>query len=177
MRRKIERFLGSDEKYIEIKGPMDNFKDNLFCELLWPTLRAHMRLSLNFILAGLAYMVPFSSIKIKLYKLMGMKIGKGVFCGLWVRIDPSFPELITIGDNALIGLGAKIAVHDMTHKTLRLGRVSIGRNVVIGGYAIIRCGIEIGDSSVVGLGAVVYRDIPPDTTVIGNPARIAKRKG
>ena len=174
-RKKIEGFFSSNKKYIQITGYKDNFKDNLFCRLLWPTLRARTRLSVNYVLCALSYLIPFSIIKIQLFRLMGVKIGKKVFIGLWVRMDPSFPGLISIGDNTLIGIGAKIAVHDMTHKILRLGRVSIGKGVVIGGFSFIRCGTEIGDNAITGLGSVVYKDVPHGTSVMGNPARPIKR--
>lgn len=41
----------------------------------------------------------------------------------------------------------------------------------IGGGAVIRCGITIGDFALVGAGSVVTRDVPPHALVFGNPAR------
>lgn len=52
--------------------------------------------------------------------------------------------------------------------------VTIGENVWIGGGAIIMPGVTIGDGAIVGAGSVVTRDVPPDTTVVGNPARSLK---
>jgi maltose O-acetyltransferase len=49
--------------------------------------------------------------------------------------------------------------------------ILIGRNVWIGGAAIILPGVSVGDNAVIGAGAVVTRDVPPDSTVVGNPAR------
>ena len=49
--------------------------------------------------------------------------------------------------------------------------VTVGRNVWIGGGSIILPGITIGDDVIIGAGSVVTHDIPPGTTVIGNPAR------
>lgn len=56
------------------------------------------------------------------------------------------------------------------------GNVEIGNNVFIGAGAIIRNGggmkkVVIGENSVVGMGAVVTKDVAPYTTVWGNPAR------
>ncbi len=53
--------------------------------------------------------------------------------------------------------------------------VKIGNNVWIGMNAIILKGVTIGDNSVIAAGAVVTKDVPPNTVVAGNPARFAKR--
>lgn len=52
--------------------------------------------------------------------------------------------------------------------------VCIERNVWIGAAAIILKGVTIGENSVVGAGAVVTRDIPPNCIAAGNPARVVK---
>ena len=51
--------------------------------------------------------------------------------------------------------------------------VDIGKNVWIGGGAIILAGVTIGDDAIVGAGAVVTREVPAGT-VAGNPARPVK---
>ena len=48
--------------------------------------------------------------------------------------------------------------------------ITIGEEVWIGGGAIILSGVTIGDGAIVGAGSVVTRDVPADTTVVGNPA-------
>jgi len=49
--------------------------------------------------------------------------------------------------------------------------ITIGDDVWIGGGALILPGVTIGDGAIVGAGSVVTRDVPPRTTVAGNPAR------
>ena len=49
--------------------------------------------------------------------------------------------------------------------------MTIGEDVWIGGGAIILGGVTVGDRAIVGAGAVVTRDVAPDATVVGNPAR------
>lgn len=52
--------------------------------------------------------------------------------------------------------------------------VTICDNVWIGGGAILLPGVQIGKNAVVGAGAVVSRDVPANTVVVGNPARVIK---
>ena len=85
---------------------------------------------------------------------------------------------VTIGDDCRIGPAVQIyaADHPRDH-ALRLQDlesakpVVIGRNVWIGGGAIILPGVTIGDHAIIGAGSVVTRDVPPHATVAGNPAR------
>jgi maltose O-acetyltransferase len=86
---------------------------------------------------------------------------------------------VTIGENTQIGPGVQILTADhprdpnVRKSGLEFGRpISIGRNVWIGGGAIILPGIAIGDDAVIGAGSVVTRNIPAGATAVGNPARI-----
>lgn len=91
---------------------------------------------------------------------------------------------VTIGDNCLIAPGVHIyaATHplDPRHRQdnddyyeLALP-VTIGKNVWIGGKAVICPGVSIGDNSVIGAGAVVVKDVPSNVVVAGNPAKIIR---
>jgi maltose O-acetyltransferase len=88
---------------------------------------------------------------------------------------------VTIGAGTQIGPAVQIYTADhprdpaVRKSGAEFGRpVSIGRNVWIGGGAIILPGLTIGDDAVVGAGAVVTRDVPQGATVLGNPARQKK---
>lgn len=52
----------------------------------------------------------------------------------------------------------------------------ICRRASIGSNATILCGLTIGEGALVGAGAVVTRDVPPDTVVAGNPARVLRKR-
>ena len=53
--------------------------------------------------------------------------------------------------------------------------IVIQDNVWLGGGAIVLAGVTVGENSVVGAGAVVTKDVPPNVVVVGNPARIVKQ--
>ncbi len=98
---------------------------------------------------------------------------------------------ITIGDNALIAPNVNIytAFHP-TNARDRFGDpkedgsfefcktqtapVTIGKNVWIGGSAVIMPGVTIGDNVVIGAGSVVTKDIPDNMIAHGNPCRIVR---
>ncbi len=52
--------------------------------------------------------------------------------------------------------------------------ITIGDNVWLGGGAIVLAGVNIGANTVVGAGAVVTRDLPPNVVALGNPARAVR---
>jgi maltose O-acetyltransferase len=85
---------------------------------------------------------------------------------------------VEIGDQTQIGPGVQILAADHPRDPaeraagLEFGRpVTIGRNVWIGGGAIILPGVTIGDDAVIGAGSVVTGDVAAGVTVLGNPAR------
>jgi serine O-acetyltransferase len=54
---------------------------------------------------------------------------------------------------------------------------TIGNNVVIGAGATILGPVTVGDNVRVGAGSVVVKDVPPNSTVVGIPAKIVRREG
>ena len=52
--------------------------------------------------------------------------------------------------------------------------VTIGDDVWIGGGVIVLPGVTIGDRSTIAAGAVVSRDVPPDSLAVGSPARVTR---
>lgn len=91
---------------------------------------------------------------------------------------------IAIGDNVMFA--PNVTVITATHPVLPSLRekglqfnvdVKICSNVWIGAGAIIMPGITVGENSVVGAGSVVTKDVPPNTVVVGNPARVLREIG
>jgi acetyltransferase-like isoleucine patch superfamily enzyme len=110
--------------------------------------------------------------KLKLLRWCGAKVGRNVFISTDVWIDPAFPQLLTIEDDVMVGVGVKIALHEFGPKQFRAGRVVVRKGAVIGGFALIGQGVEIGEGAVVAGGAAVGRNVPPGKLAIGNPARM-----
>jgi len=131
---------------------------------------------LRFAVSRIAHYIDYSPVKVALYRMIGMKIGKGVFLSPEVTLDPHFPELIEIGDYAIIGWGTSLFCHEYDGKTYRLGRITIGRGAVIGGFSVIRSGVTIGENAQVASTCIVYKDVPEnyylDSVILLNRALV-----
>jgi len=103
-------------------------------------------------------------------------LGRGVFFNYGCVVLDICP--VRIGDMTQIGPMVQIyaADHPRDHAMRDAGfengkPVTIGRNVWIGGGAIILPGVTVGDDAIIGAGAVVTRNVANGVTVAGNPAR------
>ncbi len=108
------------------------------------------------------------------YRKRGVIIGNNVEI-INCKIDYGHGYLLEIGDNCVI-THCTILTHDGSTKMhlgySRVGRVKIGNNVFVGQNSVILPGVKIGSNVVVGAGSIVMSDIPDNSVVMGNPARI-----
>ena len=51
----------------------------------------------------------------------------------------------------------------------------VKRGASIGSSATVLCGVTVGEKAIVGAGSVVTKDVPPNTIVAGNPARVLRK--
>ena len=102
----------------------------------------------------------------------GAKIGSGVFIdhGMGVVIG----ETAIVGDGCLIYQGVTLGG---TGKESGKRHPTLGENVVIGGGAKVLGNLQIGNNVRIGAGSVVLRDVPSDCTVVGIPGRVVYRSG
>ena len=101
----------------------------------------------------------------------GAQLGQGVFIdhGMGIVIG----ETTIVGDDVLIYQGV-ILGGTTTNKGKR--HPTIGKGVIIGAGAKVMGNITIGDYAKIGTGAVVLKDVPPESTCVGVPGRIVKCK-
>lgn len=96
---------------------------------------------------------------------------------------PSHPDMISIGNEVVVAADVKFYEHDLTYMVLNAasntndykyykGSIVVGDNVMIGANSIILYNIQIGNNVIIAAGSVVTKDIPDNTIVGGNPARI-----
>ena len=96
----------------------------------------------------------------------GVKIGKN--CK--VEGMAYIPPLTVIGDGVFLGPGV-VFTNDPYPMSDRMVGVTVKDDAIVCAGAMLKAGITVGERAVVGMGAVVTRDVPPDTLVYGNPAR------
>lgn len=103
-------------------------------------------------------------------------LGRNVYLNAGCVILDTGP--VRIGDGSMIGPAVQIycADHhrDVEKRAAGLERalpVTLGRDVWVGGGAIVLPGVTLGDGAIVGAGAVVTRDVAAGARVAGNPAR------
>ncbi len=129
------------------------------------------RALINRILQPVAMFGPGGlTLRVWLHRRRGVKIGRDVFISYNVLLETGFPHLITIEDDAFIGIGSIVIAHFQDHLQEPTSGIRIGKNAFIGPGVIILPDVQIGDGAVVTAGSVVTRSVPAMTMVQGNPA-------
>ncbi len=150
-----------------------NWLEILFC---YPGLQALIfhRLAHKLYKIGLPFIPRFISHLSRFFTGIeihpGAVIGKGVFIdhGMGVVIG----ETAIVGDYALIYQGVTLGG---TGKESGKRHPTLGENVVVGAGAKVLGNIQIGDHVRIGAGSVVLRSVPSNTTVVGIPGRVTRQ--
>jgi acetyltransferase-like isoleucine patch superfamily enzyme len=113
-----------------------------------------------------------SSLRPRLQRWRGVRVGTNVWIGLYVYLDELHPEALSIGDNCTIGIRTTIITHFYwgPRRPASNGTVVIEDNVFIGPHSVILPDVRIGEGSVIQAGSVVSRNVPPHTLWGAPPA-------
>jgi acetyltransferase-like isoleucine patch superfamily enzyme len=120
---------------------------------------------------------------IKYLRDKGVKIGENTYIRdpRTFGIDLQRAHLITIGSNVRFNFNNRLIAHNATAKVFRLkyhdylpsnGHITIGNNVWFARDVRVLKNVTIGDNCIIGLGAVVTRDIPSNSVAVGVPAKV-----
>jgi serine O-acetyltransferase len=172
----VIRALQADFKIVFERDPAArNWLEVLFC---YPGLQALMfhrvahwlwNMGLPFVPRFLSHISRFMT-GIEIHP--GATIGQGVFIdhGMGVVVG----ETAIIGDYCLIYQGVTLGG---TGKESGKRHPTLGENVVVGAGAKVLGNIQIGNNVRIGAGSVVLREVPSDCTVVGVPGRVVYRAG
>lgn len=123
-----------------------------------------------------SWLAPFAREVYRRYLnvIWGMDIGKGSHISLGARLDRTHPSGIHIGEDTSVTFEVVILTHDFVNGRHR--DVRIGKCCFIGARSIIMPGVTIGDHCIVSAASVVMKDVPSNSLVLGNPARVMESK-
>src|SRR5690606_30839742 len=117
-----------------------------------------------------------SSVRIEVGPEGKLEVGKGTFLNEGARI--ACRRAVTLGSNCQVGWDAIITDSDQ-HTRAGLGDatapVVLGDFVWVGARAIILKGVTVGDGAVIAAGSVVTQNVPANTLVAGQPARVVRQ--
>lgn len=101
-------------------------------------------------------------------------IGQGVMLSMGTVVN----AFAKIGDGVIINTKVTIEhecqVDDFVHiapGTVLCGNVFVGENTFVGANSVVKQGVKIGKNVIIGAGSVIIKDIPDNTTWVGNPAK------
>jgi len=154
-------------------------------------LRPRSRLTLfkQKVLNMIARITLHRSLRIWLYRQMGVNIGKDCVVEMYCYLDDQFPELIFFEDHSGPSRHVIIICHDdVAAKAGQSGAgeidfdirhgfvdpVRLKRSSGIGTGSILLPGVTVHEGAMIGAGAVVIDDVPPNSLAVGVPAKVVK---
>lgn len=156
----VERFY---EKVLK-KDPPYYAKYSLLT-IIWKPIRKY----LNVVIIP---NVPFSNLRVALYRMIGFNIGKNVFIGMKCYLDDVAIDKMLIEEDVTISYGCYFACHGK-------GQGHTSLHIKKGAYLGMRCnvlsgkeGITIGEKCIIGAGSLVNKSIPDTTVAAGVPVQV-----
>jgi len=102
------------------------------------------------------------------------KVGRGVliFQHCTVSNSADIRDHVVVLPHAVVSHDCLLSEYAVVTSSVTVGSAAqVGRNAYLGTHCCMLPEVKIGEGSLVGIGAVVLRDVPPRTVVVGNPAR------
>ena len=131
------------------------------CRLVWKTVRKVINVCI-------IPCIPFNSVRILGYRLIGFKVGRRAFIGMRCYLDDYEPRNTIIEDNVTVSYGVVFAAHGAG---LRKTAIVLREKCYIGANSTILGGADIGRCALVGAGSLVNKPVAPFTVVAGVPAK------
>lgn len=131
----------------------------------------------NTLLMLMAYACPSNGLRIRFHRWRGIRIGQGVYVGMFCFFDNLYPEYIVIEDKASVNAGTMVLTHFNPMKQFapvlraRVAPVIICEGAIVAVRSTLLPGVIIGKKAIVSAGSVVEKDVAPYTLVRGNPAK------
>ena len=143
----------------------------------WTGAKHPLRVAFNYACIVAARHSPSLRLKNWLLRRIGVDVGTGVSWGLESTPDVFWPELITVGDDAIVGYDATLLCHEFLQDEYRTGEIRVGERAMIGAGAVVLPGVEIGAGAQVAANSLVAEDVPEGETWAGVPAEPVETSG
>ena len=132
-------------------------------------------------------LLPFNSrtLRARMWRWIGAKIGKNVFIGYEVLMDTTYAELIELEDNVHIASRSTLLCHqrdlsnyfqgdDYSKLPYIKGKIILKKGCLISTGCMIMPGVTVGEGSIVGAFSLVTKDIPAWSIATGRPAKVVR---
>ena len=143
----------------------------------WTDAKSPLRVALNYLLVWVARVVPSLRGRNWALRRLGASVGPGVGWGLEATPDVFWPELISLGEDCIVGYDATLLCHEFLQDEYRTGEVVVGERAMVGAGVVVLPGVEIGADAQVAANSLVADDVPPGATVAGVPAEVVSTDG
>ena len=137
---------------------------------------ATRKYKLDFLIAAGAAVVSVVHPSATISRYASIAAGGAVFAGAVVNAGASIGGGVILNTNSVVEHDCVLgSTCHLSPGAVLAGGVHLGNGVWVGANASIKQSVCVGDNSVVGMGAVVTRNVRPEVTVVGSPARLLKK--
>ena len=143
----------------------------------WWRARNIFRIFWNGVIIEITRLLPASSFKNLLYKMVGMKIGKNVKVGKGVVFDHIYCDTITLENDVVIGDYAYFDGHEYTISQTLFGKILLKKGCKISHHSYVRIGTIVGENTIIEPYSMAQRIIPSNEVWGGMPvAKFIKKR-